>query len=69
MKKKLIAELDSTAGKTPWQQFKIQHGIETFEVLVPLKNAGLFEEQLKQPMPSKHDILAVLKDCGGELVE
>jgi hypothetical protein len=67
VKKKLIAELDSTAGKTPWQTYTIRHGIEIIEVLVPLKNTMLFEVKMKDPMPSIYDVMRVLHECDGEL--
>jgi hypothetical protein len=65
--KTLIADLDKNAGKTAWQTYTVKHGIETFEVLVPFKNAPLFEAEMKKPMPSKQSVLTALRTCGGEL--
>lgn len=65
--KKLIADLDKNAGKAAWQTYTVKHGIETFEVLVPLQNAPLFEAEMKKPMPSKQAVLTALRTCGGEL--
>ena len=65
--KKLMADIDSNAGKTAWQSYKVQHGIETFEVLVPLKNAMLFEVKMLEPLPTRYAVLNVLRECGGEL--
>ncbi len=62
---KLIADLSD--GKLPWQSYTVKHGIETIEVLVPLKNAELFETQMKKPMPTKAAIIRTLHECGGEL--
>lgn len=66
--KTLIAELDKNAGKTAWQTFTVKHGIETFEVLVPYRNAVLFETTMKLPMPNKQSVLEALNSCGGELI-
>lgn len=63
--KKLIADLAD--GKLPWQSYTVKHGIESFEVLVPLKNSALFETQMKKPMPTKAAIIRTLHECGGVL--
>ena len=64
----LLADLDDKAGKTALQSYKIQHGIERIEVLVPLVNAKAFEAQIqKQPFESRKAILEVLYAHGGEL--
>lgn len=65
--KKLLADLDKNAGKTAWQTNTVKHGIETFEVLVPVKNATLFEAEMKKPLPNKQTVLTALRTCGGEL--
>jgi hypothetical protein len=65
--KKLIADIDNNAGKTAWQSYTVRHGIETFEVLVPLKNAMLFEVKMLDPLPTRYAVLDVLRECGGEL--
>lgn len=65
--KRLIAELDNHAGKVAWQQFTLQHGIETMEVLVPLKNVPKFELKMRGSHASKQAVLEILRDCGGEL--
>jgi len=66
--KGLLSELDKTAGKTAYQTYKIRHGIETFEVLVPLKNAAVFENQIaKQKLATKQAVLQFVTEHGGEL--
>ena len=41
--KSLLNELEANAGKIAYQTYTIEHGIEKIKVLVPLKNASLFE--------------------------
>jgi hypothetical protein len=65
--KNLIADLDDRAGKTALQTYKIQHGIERIEVLVPVKNAAAFEAAMKQPIKTRAAILEVLYAHAGEL--
>ena len=41
--KSLLTDLDAISGKTAYQSYTLQHGIEKLTVLVPLKNAKQFE--------------------------
>ena len=63
----LLADIDGKSGKTPWQSYTLKHGIEALEVLVPLKNAQLFESQVLTQHPSKTELLKILAAVGGEL--
>lgn len=66
--KKLLADLDKNAGKVAYQSYTIKHGIEAFEVLVPLKNAAVFETQIvKQKLPTRQAVLQFVREHGGEL--
>jgi len=66
----LLSELDKTAGKTPWQEYTIKHGIETINVIVPLKNAAVFETQIvKQKLATRQAVLQFVAEHGGELTK
>lgn len=65
--KNLIADIENKAGLTAWQAYTIKHGFEIFEVLVSLKRAPLFEDEMKKPCASKKAVLETLRVCGGEL--
>ena len=66
--KKLLADLDKNANKVAYQMYTIKHGIETFEFLVPLKNARVFETQIvKQKLPTRQAVLQFIYEHGGEL--
>ena len=41
--KSLLTELEASVGKTAYQTYIMQHGIEKITLLVPLKNAAAFE--------------------------
>lgn len=45
---KFLERLDKLQGKQPYQRFTVKHGIETFEVLIPLKSASVFEQDFNQ---------------------
>lgn len=63
----LLSDIDGKSGKTAWQTYTVKHGIETFEVLVPLTNASKFEAAMKNPLGSKQVIIETLRAHGGEL--
>lgn len=66
--KNLLADLDKNAGKTPWQSYTIKHGIEAIEVLVPLKNAAVFETQIaKQKLATRQAVIQFVSEHGGVL--
>jgi hypothetical protein len=66
--KNLLADLDEKAGKTPWQSYTVKHGIESIEVLVPLKNATIFETQIvKQRLATRQAVIQFVNEHGGVL--
>lgn len=65
--KNLLADIDGGSSKSAWQTYKVEHGIETFEVLVPLAKSALFEAEMKKPLATKQAVLETLRACGGEL--
>ena len=65
---KILAELDQYADKTPWQSYTLKHGIETIQILVPLKNAAVFEASImKQKFQTRQAVLMFVREHGGEL--
>ena len=67
MKKNLIADLDSHAGKMAYRSYQIKHGFELIEVLIPLAETTKFEEQMKQPLKNRTAVLDVVQAVGGML--
>lgn len=66
--KNLLVDLDNSIGKTPWQCYTVKHGIETIDVLVPLKNAQVFEVEFKsKKFNSKNSLIEFITSVGGEL--
>jgi hypothetical protein len=63
----LLFDLESTTGKIALQKYTVKHGIETFEILVPVANVLVFEEQMRQPLKSKADVLKIVFANAGEL--
>lgn len=41
--KSLLNELEASVGKTAYQTYTLQHGIEKLTLLIPLKNVSVFE--------------------------
>lgn len=66
--KSLLTDLDAVAGKTAYQTYTIQHGIEQLDVLVPLKNAQVFEAAfLAGADKSKAQLLEIVKAHDGKV--
>lgn len=66
--KSLLNELDATAGKTAYQSYTIQHGIERIKVLVPLKNVQVFEAEFNATTDkSKNALLEVVTRHSGKI--
>jgi len=64
---KLISDLDSQAGKTAYQTYVVQHGIERISVLIPLKNTQAFEERINAgDLPTRQSVLEVVKANNGQ---
>lgn len=62
---------DLSSGKTAYQAFTIEHGIEKILVKVPLKNSQAFDQELTHALfdgdVSKAAILQILESHGGSL--
>lgn len=70
MTNKLLADVDYRANKTPYQTYKIQHGIETVQVLIPLGKANMFEVHLpKRELPSMTALLEFIHEFKGEVLK
>ena len=62
-------ELEAEASKIAYQSYTISHGIERMTVLVPLKNATVFEEEFKAADKTKEALLEVVSRHAGKLKE
>ena len=49
----------------PYQSYTVKHGFEKIEVLVPLNNAPVFEEQMKGDVKSRDAVLEIVRQLGG----
>lgn len=66
--KSLLTDLDAVAGKTAYQTYTLSHGIEKLTVLVPLKNARVFEEEFHTaPDKSKEALLEIVTRHSGKI--
>lgn len=66
--KNLLSDLDAQAGKVPYQSYTIKHGIEAFEVLVPLAESVFFEKKISTSnFPTRQSVLEVVTAFGGRL--
>ena len=66
--KNLLADIDKNAGKVPWQSYTVKHGVESIEVLVPLKSAAAFETQIvKQKLAPRQAGIQFVSEHGGIL--
>ena len=65
--KSLLTDLDAISGKTAYQSYTLQHGIEKLTVLVPLKNAKQFEEEFAMTATSKATLLEVVARHSGKI--
>lgn len=62
-----LAGLEAQVGKTPYQVYTLKHGIESFEVCIPISKTETFETQMKQPMKNRGAVLEVVRAVGGML--
>jgi len=67
--KSLLTDLNSVAGKTAYQSYTITHGIEKMTVLVPLKNAKVFEAEFDKADKTKSALLEVVARHSGKVKE
>lgn len=66
--KSLLNDLEANAGKTAYQSYTIQHGIEKIAVLVPLKQAKVFEQDFAATKDkSKEALLEVVTRHSGKI--
>jgi len=64
----LINQLQAVEGKKAYQSYTIQHGIEQIQVLVPVQQVKMFEEQFKDLKDKqKTSITALVEQVGGKV--
>ena len=69
-KSNLFQDLSNLEGKKQDQGYVAQLGIEHVKILIPLKEAKLFEKQLIAKVPSaKHELIEVVKSFNGLIDE
>ena len=63
----LLNQISRGDTRVAFQSYTIQHGIETIQVLVPLTNVKVFEEQFAQlKVKDKTTILHIVEQNGGK---
>lgn len=66
--KSLLTDLDTYAGKTAYQTYTMQHGIEKLTILIPLKNSAVFENEFAAISDkSKSSLLEVVARHAGKV--
>jgi hypothetical protein len=66
--KSLLQDLDANAGKTAYQSYIFEHGIEKLTVLVPLKMSSAFQtEFFDAEDKSKSCLLEIVTRFGGKV--
>lgn len=66
--KSLIHDLENVAGKTAYQTYTINHGIERLTALVPVKNSKAFEEAIHSlETGSKQELTEVISKHSGKI--
>lgn len=65
--KSLLTDLNAVGDKTAYQSYTLQHGIEKMAVLVPLRNAKVFEEAFAKADRSKSALLDVIAQHSGKI--
>ncbi len=68
MMSKLIADLETNMGKTPFQSYTLRVGLDIYEVHVPLSKAAKFEAALSAGLNSGQELFEVLKTHDGERI-
>ena len=64
--KSLLNDLSANAGKTAYQTYTIEHGIERISVKVPLKNAKMFEQEFSDAQTTnKEALMEIVKRYNG----
>lgn len=64
----LINQLDKSVGKTAFQIYTIEHGIDRISVQVPLKQVPLFEQKfLELQDKRKSTIISLVVEVGGKV--
>lgn len=65
---KLFDQVQALGGKQAYQSYTIQHGIEQIQVLVPVKQVAMFEDQFKDLKDKqKTGIIALVEQVGGKV--
>jgi hypothetical protein len=66
--KSLLSGIDSVAEKIAYQTYTVKHGIEELKVLVPLKNAKMFEADFHANTDhSKTALLEIISSHSGKV--
>jgi hypothetical protein len=64
----LLHQLQAVEGKTAYQSYTVRHGIETFQVLVPVKQVKTFEERFAAlGEKQKPAICSLVEAIGGKV--
>lgn len=64
---KLLNSLSMAEGKTAYQSYLLEHGIERFTVLIPVKSVKTFEQAFAKLTKTKDSIEALVTEVGGKL--
>lgn len=66
--KSLLTELEANAGKTAYQTYIMQHGIEKVTLLIPLKSSAVFEVEFAAAEDkSKQTLLEIVSRHNGKV--
>jgi hypothetical protein len=64
----LLHQLQAVEGKAAYQSYTVRHGIETFQVLIPVKHAQTFEKQFDAlGEKQKPAIRTLVESIGGKV--
>ena len=66
--KSLLNELEASIGKTAYQTYIFEHGIEKLTLLIPLKESAAFQAAFSEcPDKSKKALLEVVTRFSGKV--
>lgn len=64
---RLIDQLEKLEGRQPYQSYTVQHGIERLQLLIPLHQSKIFEEEFNLLSDKrKKTILELVHRLGGK---
>lgn len=58
---------DLSSGKTPYQNYIVEHGIERLDISIPLQHVAVFEAAFKAAEGNKQKILKAVSDVSGKV--